>query len=134
MATKNVMIKTKKIMKMKCPIDRLRSCRHLPENLAHAKDLNIKFSEALKKPGIQPKDCLGEAQAWHQLNFADMEPNEVSNEERDSIQNFWSKPKTLRTESPLKIWSFHKKMDEAMGNVDQTSASESMIDEIGLEF
>ena len=37
-------------------------------------------------------------------------------------------------ESPLKSWSFHKKMDEAMGNVDQTSASESMIDEIGLEF
>ena len=95
-----------------------------------------KFRKLLKYKkiqGFQPKDCLGEAQAWHQLNFADMEPNEVSNEERDSLRSpQWGRIKD--GESPLKSWSFHKKMDEAMGNVDQTSASESMIDEIGLEF
>ena len=34
-------------------------------------------------------DCLGEAQAWHQMNLVEIEQNEVSNEEWISAKN-WS--------------------------------------------
>ena len=38
-------------------------------------------------------DCLGEAQAWHQLNLVEMEQNEVSNEE----WNFFRHRISIRT-------------------------------------
>ena len=76
-------------------------------------------------------DCLGEAQAWHQMNLVEIEQNEVSNEEWISPEH--GKQTRVRVHLTL-VWINPCKMDPTMGDVDQTSGSESMIDEIGLEF
>ena len=82
-------------------------------------------------------DCLGEAQAWHQLNLVEMEQNEVSNEEWNffrhrisirTVKTHVQRPKTalkshddsMRLSSLISRWSNESLAVQTIKGIDES--------------